>query len=66
MFTRETMLSEVLNTAPQTAPLFYSIGMHCLGCALSSSENLEQACAAHGVDVDAFLEALNQMAESAE
>ena len=25
-------------------PVFQSIGMHCLGCALSSGETLEEAC----------------------
>ena len=39
-------------------PAFQAIGMHCMGCALASGENLEQACAAHGVDPDEFIEGL--------
>ena len=59
MFTKDTIISEVLMKAPQSAPLFLSIGMHCLGCAMSSGESIEEACAVHGVDADKFLEALN-------
>ncbi len=56
--TRETMLSEILENCPEAMPAFQAIGMHCMGCALASGENLEQACAAHGVDPDGFIEGL--------
>ncbi len=58
-FTKETIISEVMSVAPQAAPLFQSIGMHCLGCAMASGESIEEACAVHGVDADKFLESLN-------
>jgi hybrid cluster-associated redox disulfide protein len=57
--TKDTLIGEILEAAPETAPLFISIGMHCLGCAMSSGETLEEACEVHGVEVDEFLEALN-------
>ncbi len=72
MFNKDTIISEVLQKAPQSAPLFYSIGMHCLGCAMASGETLAQACAVHGVDADDFIARLNayvaqlQTAEAAE
>lgn len=56
--TRETMLSEILENCPEAMPVFQAIGMHCMGCALASGENIEQACAAHGVDPDEFVEGL--------
>lgn len=56
--TRETMLSEILENCPEAMPAFQAIGMHCMGCALASGENIEQACAAHGVDPDEFVEGL--------
>ena len=40
-------------------PAFMAIGMHCMGCALASGETLEEACYAHEVDPDLFLEKLN-------
>lgn len=53
--TRETLISEIVENCPQAMPAFMSIGMHCMGCAMASGENVEQACAAHGVDPDEFL-----------
>lgn len=56
--TRETLISEIVENCPQAMPAFQAIGMHCMGCAMASGENLEQACAAHGVDPDEFIENL--------
>jgi len=56
---KDTVIADILEEAPETAPLFISIGMHCLGCAMSSDETVEEACAVHDVDVDEFVEALN-------
>lgn len=53
--TRETLISEILEKCPEAMPKFQELGMHCLGCALATAETLEQACAAHGVDVDEFI-----------
>ena len=30
--TKDTIIGDILDIAPQTAPIFFSIGMHCLGC----------------------------------
>ena len=60
--TKDTIISDILMNAPDTAPLFLEIGMHCLGCAFATGENVEEACNAHGVDdveVEPFLERLN-------
>lgn len=62
--TRETMLSEIIDNCPQAMPAFQAIGMHCLGCALASGENIEQACAAHGVDPDEFITELKAYLET--
>ena len=50
-----------MDIAPETAPVFMSIGMHCLGCPASRGETVEQACMVHGVDVDELLAAINQL-----
>lgn len=62
--TRETMISEIVENCPQAMPAFQAIGMHCMGCAMASGETLEQACAAHGVDPDEFLDALKEYLQS--
>ena len=57
--TKDTIIGDILDIAPETAPIFLSIGMHCLGCPGARSETVEEACMVHGVDVDALLTALN-------
>ena len=63
---KTTIIGDVLDIAPQTAPMFMSIGMHCLGCPASRGETVEEACAVHGVDADAFLEQVNKFLEASE
>ena len=62
---KDTVIGEVMINAPFTAPLFQAIGMHCMGCAMASGENIEQACCAHGVDPDEFLKYLKAFLETA-
>lgn len=61
--TKDMTVAEVLEVSRATAPVFFSMGMHCLGCPMSSGESVEQACAAHGVDVEDILAKLNAAAE---
>ncbi len=60
--TKDTIVGDILDTAPQTAPLFMEIGMHCLGCPASRGETLAEACEVHGVDADEFLSKLQASA----
>ena len=57
--TKDTIIGDILDIAPQTAPIFLSIGMHCLGCPSSRGETVEEACAFHGVDCEKLLEVIN-------
>ena len=59
---KETIIGDILDIAPQAAPLFFAIGMHCLGCPSSRGDTVEEACAVHGVDVDKLLELVNEEA----
>lgn len=58
--TKDTVIADILEIAPDSAELFFSIGMHCLGCAAAKGETLEEACEVHGVDFDEFYEQLKQ------
>ena len=60
--TKDTIIGDILDVAPQTAPSFFGIGMHCLGCPASRGETVEEACAVHGVDVDKLLALVNEEA----
>ena len=64
--TKDTIIGDVLDIAPQTAPVFMSIGMHCLGCPASQGETDEQACMVHGVDVTSLLEEINKLVPAAQ
>lgn len=59
--TKDTIIGDILDIAPETAPIFLSIGMHCLGCPSSRGETVEEACMVHGVDVNELLEKLNSL-----
>ena len=63
---KETIIGDVLDIAPHAAPLFFAIGMHCLGCPASRNETVEQACMVHGVNADELLARINAMIEAAE
>jgi hybrid cluster-associated redox disulfide protein len=57
--TKDMIIGEVLDVAPETAEFFFEIGMHCLGCPHSRGESIEDACLVHGADLDALLEKIN-------
>ena len=42
--TKDTIIGDILDIAPQTARVFLAIGMHCLGCPSSRGETVEEAC----------------------
>ncbi len=57
--TKNTVIGDILDADPSTAPYFLEMGMHCLGCPASRGESLEEACAVHGVSADELVEKLN-------
>lgn len=64
--TKDTIIMDVLRIDPETAPIFFEIGMHCLGCPSSSGESLEQAALVHGVDPDELVNKINDFLASKE
>lgn len=61
--TKEMSIVEVVSKYPQAAEVFSSFGMACLGCAAARFENIAQGAGAHGIDVDALIEKLNEAVE---
>ena len=53
-------IGEVLRTDIGTARIMMEFGMHCLGCPHATAESLEDACAAHGSNVNELVEKLNK------
>ncbi len=62
--TKDTIIADVLKIDADTAPFFFEIGMHCLGCPSASGESVEQACMVHGVDPDELVEKINDFLAS--
>lgn len=61
---KDTIIGSILDVAPDTAPFFLEMGMHCLGCPASRGETVEQACRVHGVDADELIAKINAFLEN--
>ncbi|MBD3248639.1 DUF1858 domain-containing protein [Candidatus Woesearchaeota archaeon] len=57
---KKDKISEVVEKHPESAEVFMEEGMHCLGCAAAHFENIEEGCAAHGIDADKVVEKINK------
>ena len=57
--TKTMTIGELLQVAPQTAPVLMEVGMHCLGCPSSQMETVEEAAMVHGIDPDALVKEIN-------
>lgn len=68
MLTKDMLLIDAFKTegvnVEAMADVLGNFGMHCLGCALSHGETIEQAAIAHGYDPDEMLKALNEAAKA--
>lgn len=62
--TKDMNIMDILQIDEGLAPIFMESGMGCLGCAAAHFENLEQACAVHGIDADVLEGKLNAFLEA--
>ena len=58
--TKYSLIGALLQSYPETAETVSDMGMQCLSCSMSPRENLEQACAAHNINVDELVSRLDQ------
>lgn len=58
--TKEMSIMEVVQTYPQTVPVFQLFGMGCIGCAAANFESIEEGALAHAIDVTKLMESLNE------
>lgn len=61
MFNKDTRINEILQVAPDAREIFDRFGMGCLGCMGAEMETLENGARMHGIDLQALLEALNEL-----
>jgi hybrid cluster-associated redox disulfide protein len=57
---KDMTIGEVLKINPDLAEIFMGFGMHCISCAVSQMETVEEAGMVHGIDVDFLLKKLNE------
>jgi len=53
-------IKEIIDKHPETLDVFNEFGFHCLGCAMSHYETLEDGALAHNIDVNKLVKALNK------
>ena len=58
--TKEMGIMSAVDSYPETIDVFQRFGMHCFGCMAARFENIEEGAVAHGIDVDALINALNE------
>ena len=62
--TKQTQIGEILKINPNVKEILLGFGLHCFGCPMSQMETIEQAAAAHGVELDFMLKKLNEDLEA--
>lgn len=58
--TKDSIIVDILKMDINSAAVFMEEGLHCLGCAMSSEESIEDACYVHGLDVNHLIDRLNE------
>ena len=61
--TGKMSIGDCVQKHPETVEVFMKHGMHCLGCAVASFENIEQGACAHGIDTKKLVDDLNKSIE---
>lgn len=58
--TKEMTISGIMSKYPQSAPVFFQYGLHCIGCPMAGTETVEEAAEVHHLDLKKFLQDLNK------
>lgn len=65
IITGDMPIGDVVSKYPATINVFFKHGLGCVGCAVARFENIQQGAMAHGIDVDALINDLNQVVTQA-
>jgi hydroxylamine reductase len=61
--TKNMLIGDAVRIHPSVAGVMFEYGLHCIGCAVSTMETIEQGCLAHGLSgkqIDEMVEKINQ------
>ncbi|MGQ7790908.1 DUF1858 domain-containing protein [Faunimonas sp. B44] len=64
--TLDRLVDEVMRAWPATIKVFLGRKMHCVGCPVGRIHTIDDACLAHDIDPDAFMQELEAVRRRAE
>ena len=62
--TKEMIIGDILNEAPDMAPVLMSAGMHCIGCPSAQMETVEEAAYVHGIEPELLITRVNAFVDA--
>ena len=57
---KDMNIMEVIQEYPDLFDIFMDHGIGCIGCSAAEFETIEEGISSHGIDVDKFVELLNE------
>jgi len=57
----DNLVDDVMRGAPETIRVFLQFRMGCVGCPIACYHTVDDACREHGVDREAFVDALRSV-----
>ena len=60
---KTTKISKAISLNKKASEIFFKYGLHCIGCALSAEETVEQGAKAHGLSekqISSLIKELNK------
>lgn len=61
MISKDMIISDIIQTYPQTLPVFQRYRLECRECQIADIETLEHGADVHKVDVTELVDALNKV-----
>ena len=62
--TKERIIGDILNEAPDMAPVLMAAGMHCIGCPSAQMETVEEAAYVHGIEPELLITRVNAFVDA--
>ena len=62
--TKEMIMGDILNEAPDMAPVLMAAGMHCIGCPSAQMETVEEAAYVHGIEPELLITRVNAFVDA--
>jgi len=66
MITPDLRMAEIIETWPETIPVFMGYRMICVGCLMSQFDTLEESLKIYNLPVDKVIDELNQLIRTSE